>query len=612
MAAVGAMAVAFAAGSGLAAQRGLPIDPQQLETVLGGRGLAQSAANFPCAAYSRVSFQDVLPTTSLDPARTKKAQELEARSVAASLKLNPAVIDRFVATYQAARSGMDAECVQRQVEALTAPRGGPRGPTASVVQSLPDEWKTNLEAMFKEFLSASDSAMAAAALGLFRPGPRWDRLVDTIAEFNLPDNRQAAALAAIHSYVVAVDAMTSGPQVSPQAQTLEQESKARLDRELSLVLTPAQAELWAARTTLAIAGNRQFFQSAVPGVTVSGRLINPAAATAARSPQPSPAISARGGAPANNLSFLGGVRGTTDVTLLPVEPEIIPEDERGGRGRGGRGGNTLGAQNNNRNPLRIEVQDNGAFQISGVPPGRYRVMANANVDTVRLTAAQYIDVQSNNIGPLNLTLRPGLEVRGQIYFAAGETIPETFTATLIPLRLTPTAPRGNFNVPTTNAASDLSFRFTGLMQTPYRLDFGGRGNAGALYLIRAAYGSADPLKTPVQFTGGSEVLKLEVGFATGRVQGIAMNQNAPSPSATIVLAPRDRWRRDLYRSTTAGDDGQFSFEPVAPGEYKVLAWNNSQVGYGDPAYAANIEAMGQSIRVEKTGAASARVQVILE
>jgi hypothetical protein len=572
------------------------------------QNLAALAEHLPCAVYNRAALQDALAGAGLDPARARKAQELEALSVAASLGLNAAGADRLVAAYQAARAGLDAECAQRMVADLTAPRG-PGIARGNALQSLPDDWKAKMEMRFRDFLPAADSVRAAQALGLFRSGPRWDRMVDTIAEFNLDARQQARALLAIQVFLAEVDGLVSAPfNTNP-----EQEPKARLDRELAPLLTAPQASLWAARTTAPnVRGQLQFYQSAVVGVTVSGRLIAPAGGQRAQpAPQPAPTVSSRGGgAPPPSLSFLGGTRASAQILILPVEPDIIPEDERGGFGRGnGRG---LAAQNNNRNPLRIEVQDNGAFQMGGIPPGRYRLVASANVDFERrLAADQYVDVRSNNVEGVNLTLRTPVEVRGQIYIAAGEKLPENFTAAALPVRLTPTAPRGNINVPTARTNSDFSFTLQDVIPAPYRVDLGGRGIAAA-YLIRGAYGAVDPLKSPVTFTGGPEVLKLEVGFAAGRVDVTAMDREAPFAQATVVLVPKDRSRRDLYRLAIAGDDGKLSFETVAPGDYKVFAWRDSEVVYGDPAYPTKIEEMGQAVHVQKTGAASARVQVILE
>jgi hypothetical protein len=87
------------------------------------------------------------------------------------------------------------------------------------------------------------------------------------------------------------------------------------------------------------------------------------------------------------------------------------------------------------------------------------------------------------------------------------------------------------------------------------------------------------------------------GSVTGRVVDAA---SKPMNRATIVLVPAidQRSRRDLFKTVTADSNGQFRYERVPPGDYKLFAWEEIEAGaWFEPSFLPRIEDQGKEIRV---------------
>ena len=98
---------------------------------------------------------------------------------------------------------------------------------------------------------------------------------------------------------------------------------------------------------------------------------------------------------------------------------------------------------------------------------------------------------------------------------------------------------------------------------------------------------------PIEFT---------VDSGTTNVRGTVLDrQQQPVMGARAVLvpAPPARYNIRLYRYGTSAPNGAFQFSSIAPGEYKVFAWDAAlgQCEY-DTEFLARIEAFGQRVTVK--------------
>jgi hypothetical protein len=109
-------------------------------------------------------------------------------------------------------------------------------------------------------------------------------------------------------------------------------------------------------------------------------------------------------------------------------------------------------------------------------------------------------------------------------------------------------------------------------------------------------------------------VQILIGTDGGVLEGKAFNdQQAPALNATIVLVPElpllRRW--DLYRNVATDLNGRFKLSGIAPGDYKVFAWEEVEENrWTDPQFVAPNEFRGKFVHIEPSGTENLEVIVI--
>jgi hypothetical protein len=256
------------------------------------------------------------------------------------------------------------------------------------------------------------------------------------------------------------------------------------------------------------------------------------------------------------------------------------------------------------------VNADGTFQITGVIPGVYTLMASARQNNTQWTAVQRLDVgYGGNVSGLTLALRSGIGMNGQFYLDG--PAPADFQIQSIRVRLNPVDDLSNRPAaPQARVNPDGSFLVPDVVVgTQYRLSVDNIGNGG--YLMAGLYGGANALNGALDVQSEGIAIQLQLGFSPGRVEAVVLDRDQPVPGALAVLVPRERGRIDLYRTANAGADGRVSFANVPPGDYKLFAWEDVLQGaWQDTRYMERFEDKGSPIRIEKAGTVTATLQII--
>jgi hypothetical protein len=280
--------------------------------------------------------------------------------------------------------------------------------------------------------------------------------------------------------------------------------------------------------------------------------------------------------------------GRTTVSLVPV----------GSAGRGGW----------SQSSGRPTVNEEGAFQIVGVTPGPYNLVATARTEAGQTTAMQRVDVASGgNVSGLSLQLRPGMTVSGQIYVDG--TPAENFSpqSLRVQIQLVDDLPFGG-NI-SAQVGADGAFQLENVVPgAQYRVTL---NSVSGSYLLAGRYGGANALSAPFVATDSVGSLQLQIGFGPGRLETVIKNGDKPVPGALAVLIPSDRGRYDLYRTANSDKDGKIAFANVTPGDYKVFAWEEIQQGaWQDPYVMEKYEDRGRPVHIDKAGALKEEVQIV--
>ena len=78
-----------------------------------------------------------------------------------------------------------------------------------------------------------------------------------------------------------------------------------------------------------------------------------------------------------------------------------------------------------------------------------------------------------------------------------------------------------------------------------------------------------------------------------------------------MLIPNARNRTDLYKTAASDQNGKFNLTNVAPGDYKLFAWESIPSGaYSDAAYLRPFEDKGKPITVGKSASIPVQMNVI--
>lgn len=188
----------------------------------------------------------------LAPEKAEAAWKLQAECVAKELGLSKENAEGLVNAYKAAR-----KTYQEGVRALFEEEGGDRSSRYEAFRKLRDKERGKLEEALKGILKEKQVAQAMASLGTF--DRRWDRYVDTLAGFELGDEKLSKALVLVNQSVADADKVMREALASEDRESMREkrrELKEKLDTALAAVLSEDQQAKWSEATASQGPGGR--------------------------------------------------------------------------------------------------------------------------------------------------------------------------------------------------------------------------------------------------------------------------------------------------------------------------------------------------------------------
>jgi hypothetical protein len=261
----------------------------------------------------------------------------------------------------------------------------------------------------------------------------------------------------------------------------------------------------------------------------------------------------------------------------------------------------------------------GAFEVANLLPGTYSVIATI-ADAIggigaqggppasgRTTAA----ITDTDAEGIDVAIYPAVAIPGR--FIVEGQLPQG--ATLERLRMTMI----------TQSEREIVMRFAGMKTnadgtfvlndvSPGEYRFQLQPDFGSLYIKEARFGGRDVLNYPFQFSGSADgTLDIVLGRMAGRVTGVVRDpRSQAAPVSRVVLIPdRARERTELFKVTWTDDNGSFSFSGIAPGDYKVFAWDTvEEFAWYDSELLAQSETKGRAVHVTETSTETIDVTLI--
>jgi uncharacterized protein (DUF2141 family) len=245
-----------------------------------------------------------------------------------------------------------------------------------------------------------------------------------------------------------------------------------------------------------------------------------------------------------------------------------------------------------------QADTEGNFRFTGIPPGKYRILARATpmtpfrgpapsaaaVMSSSVPAADAlagvswaladVTIDGDDVSGLALMLQPGLRLSGRLAFnASAQTPPRDLTT--IRLRLVDVNGASPI-IPVGTGRADGTFEITGIIPGTYSMT-SALSDAG-WWLRSVVVDGRDMLDVPLEFGSAGDVSGAVAAFTdqhtelSGTLQSAA---NVPAPDYFVVVFSSDRafWRPASRRvqSTRPSTDGHFALRDLPAGDYLIAA-----------------------------------------
>lgn len=256
------------------------------------------------------------------------------------------------------------------------------------------------------------------------------------------------------------------------------------------------------------------------------------------------------------------------------------------------------------------VQDpEGHFELRDLTPGSYVVTAYLREDGGRYVDRQEVEIADADISGMYLAIAPGVDVTGRIRIEGGGEDGVGRPAILLEAR--DPLPTGSARA---RVAEDGTFVIEKLAAGAYSVIV--NGVPAGHYLKSVQMGGVDVLDSGLFLPAGGAPGELEVvlGSEGGQVDGVVLNDEQKAASgAQVVLVPGGdrRGRTFLYKTAITGGDGRFHLGDIAPGDYRLYAWEHVEAGmYLDPEFLKLFEGLGEAVSVRDNSRERKQLELI--
>jgi len=233
---------------------------------------------------------------------------------------------------------------------------------------------------------------------------------------------------------------------------------------------------------------------------------------------------------------------------------------------------------------------NGAFEFRNVLPGAFSVVAMIEDTTPqagprRMPRTGYapVEVSGSDVDGVVITVSSysvsgNLRVEGQASVASAFLDGGLFAANLKPLVNAERSPKPGMIDLVAEMNTEGSFRFDGVPGGEYGVSV--TPLQSKFFVKEARFDGKDVLSRPLQFSGNERgILEIVVSPNVASVEGVVTNNRlAGASGAQVVLVPDySRHRPELFKTATTDQEGRFKIPNIAPGDYKLYAWETIEL-----------------------------------
>ena len=228
----------------------------------------------------------------------------------------------------------------------------------------------------------------------------------------------------------------------------------------------------------------------------------------------------------------------------------------------------------------------------------------------RPTAQAAVEVSASDVENLILTLSPGISIPGRLR-VDGQELAAIGGFENIQIMLE-SAGAGEYHQLPRPMAPDGTFSLDNVPPGEYRLRI--NYPQPNIYVREALLNSLDVLHQPLVVSNTPPgTLEITLSSKASQVDGNVLNeQSQPIAGIQAVLIPdRFRDRFSSYKTAVTDPNGHFVFRSVAPGEYKIFAWEAiEEFAYFDPDFLTSYEDRGKPVSISESSKQTVDVNII--
>jgi len=247
----------------------------------------------------------------------------------------------------------------------------------------------------------------------------------------------------------------------------------------------------------------------------------------------------------------------------------------------------------------------GSFDIGGLPSGSWTLTVMQR-DSV---AQRTVEIGTHDMEDVVLTARPPADIGGTVKIvpdaASNSTPPETGSPAL-QVRLTPVD--GLVGFASAPVSRDGSFTLKGAGARQFRAD---ATTPPGGYVKSVLFGGQEAIDSGIDLTEGvpASPIQIVISMTAGQVGGVVNGEDGQPPATAVVTLfpelpdrPSGIYRADLRKTMQTDAAGQFTVTNVAPGKYRVYAWERFDATFfTDPALVKLFDSMSAAVTVGESG-----------
>jgi protocatechuate 3,4-dioxygenase beta subunit len=248
----------------------------------------------------------------------------------------------------------------------------------------------------------------------------------------------------------------------------------------------------------------------------------------------------------------------------------------------------------------------GLFEIPNVVPGAYVILGNTGTGTVRTP----VEIVNADIENLTLVVGRGIDIVGRLRVEGGRP------PNPVRVQLRPVAKDGTYSIgfASTGEFSEGVMRLSGVLPGEYRVIVAPMPQH---YVKSVTFDRNDALSSTITIeeraASAGSGLEVVISSNVARIEGVVTDDRLqPVPGVQAVLVPdRNRERAELFKAVTTDPAGRVSMGGVAPGDYKLFAWEGLEnFGYFDAEFVKQSESSGKPVHVEESARITVETKVI--